>query len=107
MYFLLLQREPRFGFWHPLGSLQPSVTLVPGEVMLSSCFHEHQAWTLCTYIHAGAHSYMERNLKKKFLGLKIAICFIMQCEKLAFGIVNTPLMRIIQVLLICQICRIG
>ena len=46
-------REPRFKSKHQHGSQQPSVALVPGNLMLSSILCGHQAHKRCTDILAG------------------------------------------------------
>jgi hypothetical protein len=54
------RRKPEFSLGHPHGGSQASITAVPGDPMLSSDLHGHQACTWCTYIHAGkGHAYIK------------------------------------------------
>lgn len=56
----LCEASDWFSSQHPDGSLQPSVTPVPGNPRHSSGFRGYQAHTQYTYRHAGetiAHKY--------------------------------------------------
>lgn len=45
-------KRSRFSSQHLSGGLKLSVTPVPGDLVLFSCLHGHQAYVWCTYIHA-------------------------------------------------------
>ena len=46
-------RELRFNSQHPHSCSQPSVTLIPGDLMPSSVLQEYQVCTWYTYTHIG------------------------------------------------------